>query len=166
MLIEGAMADWSGVFMTTVAAAPVSVGSAAYAAFSIAMVLGRLAGDAVVRRLGAAAALRLGGGLSLCGLALALGAATPVASAVGVATVGLGVSNVIPVLFSAAARARPDAPGMGVSQAATIGYTGFLIGPPIIGALADQVGLRGALLVLPLAALVIVIRAGWAGRRG
>jgi fucose permease len=162
MLVEGGTADWSGVFLVTVAGAPIAAGAAVYGGFSIAMVVGRLLGDAVVRRLGRPMTLRAGAGLAAAGLALALAGATPLTGTIGFAIVGLGVANIIPTLFSAAARARPDAPGVGVSQAATLGYTGFLSGPPIIGAIADRIGLRLALVTLPVAVLAIVWRAGWA----
>ncbi len=165
MLVEGAVADWSGVFLVTVAGASLAAGSAVYGGFSVAMVVGRLLGDRVVRRLGAALTLRLGAGLAALGLTVALAGAAPMPSAIGFALVGLGLSNIIPILFSTAARARPEAPGIGVSHAATVGYTGFLLGPPAIGALADHIGLRLALAGLPVAVLAIVAAAGWARPR-
>lgn len=160
MLIEGAMADWSGVFLVSVAGAAVATGSAGYAAFSVAMVACRLLGDRIVRALGEAPVLRAGGLLAAGGLALALAAAQPAASGIGFGLVGLGMANVIPVLFSAAGRSRGMAPSIGVSMAATLGYAGFLIGPPVIGLAADLIGLRVALLVLVAAALVIAALAG------
>ena len=96
---------------------------------------------------------------SLESLALALAAAVlvpdPVPSVLAFAVAGLGVGNIAPVLFAGGGRAEPDAPGRGIAAVTTMGYSGFLVGPPFIGMVADQTGLTAALLLTVFAALVI-----------
>jgi MFS family permease len=159
MLIEGAVADWSGVFLATVAGASAAGAAAGYAAFSIAMAVGRLLGDRSVRNLGTVRALRLGAGLTAFGIAFAL-ALGQVGGIIGFALVGLGMANIVPVLFTAAGRVKATAPSVGVAMAATLGYAGFLAGPPIIGFIAEAVGLRLALAILVLAAVIVAALAG------
>ncbi len=158
-VIEGAMADWSGLFLITVAGATPALGASGFAGFSIAMATGRLLGDRVVRALGGRVTLCLGGLLAALGFALALGVARPLLGAAGFAMVGLGLSNVVPVLFSAASRARTDNPALAVAMASTIGYAGMLGGPPVIGFISQAVGLRLALCVPMLGAVAIAAAA-------
>lgn len=151
-MTEGAVADWSGVFMRTVAGASAAAATAGFAGFSAAMVLGRVFGDALVLRFGPAAMLRGGAMLAAAGFALAV--VWPAAAAAGFALVGLGTANMAPLLFSAASRAGPAA-STGVAAVATLGYAGLLLGPPVVGVAADVLGLRGALGLLVVAAGVL-----------
>ncbi len=160
MMIEGSVADWSGVFLMSAAGASASVATLGYAALALAMIAGRLAGDRVVLALGGRRVVRLGGLLAVGGVGLALLAAEPFLSSIGFALAGLGLANIVPVGFSAAGSSRGVAPSVGVSMAATLGYAGFLISPPLIGALSQLFGLREALLLLVLAAAAIVALAG------
>jgi MFS family permease len=148
LLTEGAMVDWSALYLRTAVAVPAGVGAFGYASFSLVMAGGRLLGDRVVASLGRPRTLRLGSALAVVGLALALGWPTAPAVLVGFALVGAGLSNVIPVLFSAAGRTPGVSPGVGIAMVSTMGYAGFLLGPALIGLLASGVGLRLALLVL------------------
>jgi MFS family permease len=157
MLIEGAMADWSGVYLATVAGASTAGAAAGYAAFSVMMVTGRLGGDWTIRRLGGALTLRLGAAAAAVGLALALSIAAPATAVVGFALVGLGAANIVPLLFTVAARSGAAAPGAAIAMAASVGYAGFLLGPPAIGFAADHVGLRLALALLFVAAAFIAV---------
>ena len=151
-LTEGAVGDWSGVFLRDVAGFGPSGGASGFAAFSTGMIVARLLGDGWVRRVGARAVLQVGAGVAAAGVALAM--AVPEAGAVGFGLVGLGGANVAPILFSAAGRAGPAA-SAGIAAVATLGYAGMLVGPPIIGALAEWSGLRIALGTLVAAMLVI-----------
>lgn len=150
-MTEGAVADWSGVFLMGTGATAAGA-AAGFAGFSAAMVLGRVFGDQLVRRLGPALVLRGGAGLAAAGFGLAV--LWPAAGAAGFALVGLGVANMAPLLFSAAGRAGTTA-STGVAAVATLGYAGLLLGPPVIGAAADVVGLRGAMGVLIASAAVL-----------
>ena len=150
-LIEGAMADWSGVYLATVAHASPPVAASGYAAFSIAMTGGRLVGDSIVAALGARRVVLLGGSVVAAGLALAIADPEPVPAALGFALVGLGAANIVPVMFSAAGRFG-SSPSAGVAMVATFGYAGFIGGPPLIGMVATWAGLQAGLVVLLAAA--------------
>lgn len=150
---EGAVMDWSGVYLRTELGTDAAWAASAYGFYSLAMAIGRLGGDAVVRRLGPAAVVRLGGTLAALGLAGALAAPAPWVADVALVLVGFGLSNIVPVTFSAAGRLNGTA---GVAMAATTGYASFLISPPTIGGVADWAGLRIAL------ALIVAVMLGMA----
>jgi MFS family permease len=147
LLCEGAVGDWSAVYLANELAAPPSLAAAGYASFSAMMIVGRLSGDWFVAKFGQASTVRYGGIASALGMAGALIAPYPVASALGFGLVGLGVSNVVPIVFSAAARVGSSA-AAGVAMAASAGYSGLLLGPVLIGALATLFGLKASLWLL------------------
>jgi len=147
MLCEGAMGDWSSVYLATVVGTAPGRAAIGYAAFSAAMLMGRLAGDGVVRRVGRAKVVAIGGTVAAIGLALAVAIPTSLTAAAGFALVGFGLSNVVPGIYSAAGQ-RGATPASGVAMAATAGYGGFLIGPAIIGFIAQAIGLRFGILLL------------------
>jgi MFS family permease len=156
-ITEGAMADWSGVYLADVVRVPQDLVAVGYAAFSAAMVAGRLAGDGAVRAFGRAPVIGGGAALAAAGLALAVSVPSLVPVAIGFALVGIGLSNGVPAVFSAAAGLTAS-PTVGVAMAATAGYAGFLGGPAAIGAVAQGFGLRmaiGLLIVLTAAAALI-----------
>src|ERR671916_2425861 len=97
------------------------------------------------------------GVLVLAGISLALVSTTPWIAIVGFGLVGAGVSCIFPLIMSAAARTPGVAPGTGIAAMATAGYTGFLVGPPLIGSAAELVELRGALGLLACFGLMIVL---------
>ncbi|WP_207486048.1 MFS transporter [Arenibaculum pallidiluteum] len=156
MLIEGAMADWSAVYLSESGAG--AAAAAGYAAFSLAMVAGRLLGDRVVAAVGAPGVVLGGGAMAAAGLALAAAVPAPVAASAGFALVGLGLSNVVPAVFSAAARIGAT-PAAGVAMAATAGYAGFLLGPVAIGGIASALGLRAGIVVLAGGAVLVALLA-------
>ena len=165
LMAEGAIGDWSAVYLMDSRGASQSVAAAGFAAFSLAMAGGRFAGDHVARRLGAACLLRLSGVLATGGLLLALIVKEPVIAIAGFGLVGLGVANLIPVIFSAAGRAYAVAPGHGLAAVATTGYVGFLAGPPAIALAAEVAGLPAALGIVALACAAVAIAAHLAGDR-
>jgi predicted MFS family arabinose efflux permease len=157
MMIEGAMADWSAVYLSAIGGATPAVAAAGYAAFSLAMALGRLFGDRAVHSMGGDAVVRLGAGLAFCGLALAT--LFPGLPAIpGFALVGFGLSNVVPAVFSAAGRLASSA-AVGVAMAASAGYAGFLAGPPLIGSVATVLSLREGMALLAVAAIAVAVLA-------
>ena len=165
-VIEGAMADWSAVYLSQVAGASLAAAAGGYAAFSIAMATVRLAGDRVVGALGARRVVTGGGALVVLGFGLAVGFPAAPSAVLGFALVGVGAANIVPVVFSAAARSGRT-PMAGVAMVATVGYAGFLSGPPLIGAVASVAGLRTGLLGLMIAALLMTLVGGLSiGRRG
>jgi fucose permease len=158
-LIEGAIVDWSGVYMRDVSHASLGLSAAGFAGFSISMALGRFNGDAVVRRFGSEAVMRGSGCLAAAGLGLALALPHPVTATLGFLVTGMGMANVVPLLFSAAGRVPGVPPAAGVAMAATMGYGAFLTGPPLIGFLAGVTGLQLAMLVPLLCAVVLAASA-------
>ncbi len=159
--IEGAVTDWSALFLTTVRRTTPEMAAIAYAAYAFAMAAVRLFGDPIVARLGGKVLVVGGGLLVAVGLLVALIAPWPVVGAAGFGLVGIGAANIVPILFSAAARTPGVPSGVGVSAVATLGYSGFLVAPPILGFAANQYGLSAAL------ALVLVMGAAmtWLGGR-
>ncbi|MEY2534202.1 MAG: hypothetical protein QOF29_2112 [bacterium] len=145
LVIEGASADWSGVYLKDELGTGPATAALGFTAFSVTMTAGRLVGDRLVMAVGAVRLVRAGGLLAALGFGLALLTANPVAALVGFACLGAGMASIVPIVF----RTAGDIPGMasGVSLAAvtTIGYLGFIVGPPIIGGLAELVGLPTAL---------------------
>lgn len=155
LTIEGGVTDWSGVYMTTVVQVSTAQATVGFAAFSIMMVLGRLFGDRLVNRMGEKAVLLVGACAATVGFVFALGFASFIPTTLGFALVGLGVSNLVPILFTAAARNKSVPPATALAMTATVGYTGFLLGPPLIGFVSDLIGLRLALFGLLVSALFI-----------
>jgi MFS family permease len=160
MMLEGAMADWSAVYLRQSLAADAGLAGAGYAGFSLAMAIGRLTGDRIVNGLGPRVLLRAGALLAAGGLGAALLLHHPVAAIVGFGCVGLGLSNLVPVLFSAAGRVSAIPAAVGIAAVSTTGYGGFLVGPPLVGLLADWTRLPAALGLLVVFLGLIVACAG------
>lgn len=160
MLGEGAMADWSGIYLRDVQAADPATAAYGYAAFSLCMAIGRLAGDWLVGHFGTVLAVRGGGIVAAGGLAMALLAPSVVLALVGFAGVGLGLSVIVPLLFSAAARSHELPSGTALAAVATLGYLGFLAGPPILGVVAHSTTISVALWLVVTLCLGIAILAG------
>ncbi len=156
-MIEGAMADWSGIYLTTLGEAPARA-AAGYGAFAALMVAGRLLGDTIVRRFGRPAVVAFGTGLAAIGLILATATPSFFVVVIGFAFVGAGLSNVVPCVFSTAAQ-RASSPAAGIAEVATAGYGGLLSGPPLIGAVAAQWGMRSGIGVIACAALLAAVLA-------
>ena len=168
MMAEGAIADWSGIYLRQDLGSSAAAAATGFTGFSLGMAIARLGGDWLNQRLGAGPLLR--GGMAL--VALALGAVLligePVPAVAGFTLVGLGIANVVPILFSAAGRHEPAGPSL--AAVFTVGYTGFIVGPPAIGALGDTIGLPETLGLLCVIALAVTALGGRAtdagGRRG
>ena len=149
--IEGGTADWSGVFLRTVLGVPARLASVPLGVFAGSMVVMRLGGDWLVRRFGAGRVVSWGGVLAGLGIAVALVSPGMWGATAGFALVGVGVANIVPVVFSAAGR-RGTA---GVATVATAGYGAVMATPPLIGFVSEGFGLRAGLLVLVGAACVV-----------
>jgi hypothetical protein len=160
LMAEGAMADWSAVYLQDVLAASPALAAAGFAACSLAMAAGRLSGDRAVRAWGAAAVLRASGVLAAVGLSAALFAANIGAAIAGCGLVGLGVANAVPILFSRAGREPGVDPAVGLAAVASTGYLGFLAGPPLIGLVAELAGLPLGLGAVALACALLAAGAG------
>jgi fucose permease len=154
--IEGGTADWSGVYLRTVLDVPEALASVSLVVFAGTMVVFRLWGDALVRRLGPVRTISWGSGVAAAGLAVALAAPGVWSASAGFALVGAGVANIVPVVFSAAGRRG----AAGVSMVATAGYGAVMVAPPLIGFVSQELGLRTALLLLVAGAGAMA----WMGR--
>ncbi len=158
MLSEGAIADWSAIYMKeTLLSNPFLIGLA-YSSFSFLMAIGRFSGDAVIPTIGKRHTVFWGALLSGIGLGATLIIGDPMFAIIGFGLTGFGYSCIIPVLFSSAANEPGFSSGTGIASVSIIGYTGFLAGPPVIGFLADSYGMTLALgYVAILSFLVCVI---------
>jgi MFS family permease len=158
MLIEGASADWSAVYMRTELSSSPAIAALGFTAFSVTMTGFRLAGDRLTAAIGTAALVRGGGALAAAGFGLALLAGSLATAVVGFACLGAGMASVVPNVFRAAGTLPDVAPGIGLAGVATMGYFGFVAGPPLIGGLAELAGLPNALaLLVVLAAFVAAL---------
>jgi len=147
---EGVSADWSAVFLTQVHQANPSIAALGFAAFSLTMTAGRILGDWLTAKLKPAGIVRTGGALSCAGFLLVVSANAPALVIIGFALVGLGLANIIPVLFSVAGNLPGISPGSGIAGVATISYIGFLAGPPLMGGLTELFSFRIALALIAL----------------
>ncbi|QMU28319.1 MFS transporter [Adhaeribacter radiodurans] len=143
---EGAMSDWSSNYMENVAHSSQALAPIALAAFSMAMTIGRLFGDRARSYFGDRKLLVYSGSVAFIGLALSLAFPVSLLVITGFFIVGLGLATVVPIAYSIAGNAPGLPSGVGLSMVTTVGYSGFLFGPPIIGFLADWQTLRIALL--------------------
>jgi MFS family permease len=158
-LTEGAVLDWSALFLSGAGFVEPSQGGLGYAAFSAAMTLCRLFGDGVVRRLGPKVLVAGGGVTAALGLVLATQAPFAWASLAGFALVGIGCANIVPVLFSAAGRQREMPEALAVPSITTLGYAGILAGPAAIGFVARYSSVGIGLLVVAVLLVGVAVSA-------
>lgn len=154
LLSEGAMADWTGVYLRQVLAAGPGTAAAGYAVFSGAMALFRLLGDIITLRLGSVGTVRTGGLVAAAGLFCALCAPSPAWAMPGFAAAGAGFSVIVPLVFGAGGRVKGVSPGAGIATVTGFGYFGFLVGPPSIGFTSQVLTLRYALGIVVLLCLL------------
>lgn len=147
-LAEGAIADWTSVYISEVLHAGDGFAAAGYAVFSAAMTVFRFAGDRITARLGRARTIRAGALLAACGLLAVVTAGGPASALAGFAAAGAGFSSIIPLVFAAAGRISSYSEAAGVATVSGIGYLGFLCGPPAIGFVSEMSSLRAGLTVL------------------
>lgn len=148
MMGEGAISDWSVNYMENIALSPKAIAPIGLSAFATAMTLGRLFGDRFRARWGDTKLIVYGGLISIAGLALALLVPEPYVVIGGFFMVGIGLSTIVPITYSIAGNTKDLPSGVGLAMVTTVGYSGFLFGPPIIGFLADTWNLRIALLII------------------
>ncbi|MRV76505.1 MFS transporter [Duganella sp. FT92W] len=154
-MAEGAVLDWSALLLAGMPGFATSEAGLGYAAFAIAMTTGRFGGDRIVRRWGNVRVLLCGGICAAAGFFTAVLAPHAAVVLAGFALVGLGASNIVPILFTAAGR-QPDMPAsLAVGAITAIGYTGILTGPALIGFIAHAASLQLAFAGLGCAMLVV-----------
>jgi len=155
LFAEGAMADWDGVYLNTSVGVSLAQAAIGYAAFSISMAAGRFVGDWLIARFSPRTILCNCGLLLFGGLGLALLFNGWWSSLLGFILAGLGVANIVPVIWGAAGRNRVIGAGPALATVTTVGYFGFLAGPPIIGAVTTVLNIRLALIIVALFGLAI-----------
>jgi predicted MFS family arabinose efflux permease len=149
-LTEGALLDWSAVFLTSVRGMDASQAGFGYATFALAMTTGRLTGDRVVRRVGPIRIVIFGALCAAAGVALATLISSWQVALLGYALVGLGCSNIVPVLFSSVGRQTIMAENVAIPAITTLGYAGILVGPAAIGFVSHSTNLQTAFMILAL----------------
>ncbi|WP_434559846.1 MFS transporter [Pseudomonas sp. R1-6] len=154
-LAEGAVLDWSAVFLTAERAVDTAYAGLGYAAFALTMTIGRLTGDSVVHRLGAKRVIIYGATMAAAGFLMATVAPMWQAALLGYALVGAGCSNIVPVLYTAVGKQTLMPEAIAVPAITTIGYAGILAGPALIGFVAhgSSLGIAFGLIALSLVAV-------------
>jgi predicted MFS family arabinose efflux permease len=157
-LADGAVNNWSAIYLHSSLKAGEGLAAVAYTAFSCAMAGGRLFGDHLAERIGPVRLVRFSAGTATIGLAAALIAGQVVAAMVGFILLGLGMSFVVPLVFTASSQL--ERPGPSLATVNSFGYLGLLVGPAVIGGIADAIGLPAALSVIVAIGALTAVLAG------
>ncbi len=160
LLCEGAMADWSGVYFKKVVEAPVSYITLGYAAFTSTMALGRFLGDWLVTKFGVNRMLQMSGAMITLGLLIAVCFPFLSTAIIGFFLVGFGVSSVVPIVYGLAGKSTTMPASTALASVSTIGFLGFLVGPPLIGFIAEVVNLRWSFTLIALLGFGTTLLAG------
>jgi predicted MFS family arabinose efflux permease len=155
MVAEGAIYDWCVLYLSQELHWPPALAALGFAVFSAAMAAARLGVDRLRMRWPEGRVLGAGAALAAAAMALLLWIANPWVALVGYALVGIGLAPVVPILFTAATRIPSVSRASGIAAVSAIGYAGFMVGPPLIGALAHASSLSAALGVIVLACLLL-----------
>ncbi|GAB3717823.1 MFS transporter [Spirosoma lituiforme] len=156
-LTEGAILDWSAIFLRDTKGIDAELAGAGYAAFSVAMATMRLVGDNIVARLTSKTVVVLGSLIAAAGLSMAVLSPWVLGSLIGFVLVGVGAANIVPVFFSEAGRLPGIAPTVSIPAITTIGYTGLLAGPALLGFIAQYFSLSIALGILAILLLLVAL---------
>jgi hypothetical protein len=159
MICEGTMFDWSGVYFQKIIRPDRGLVTAGYTAFMCTMAMGRFIGDWVVTRFGKKKTLQLSGVLTSAGLLIAVLLPYFASAVLGFLLVGAGVSSVVPLIYGSAGKSKSMSPGLAIAAVSTIGYLGFLVGPPFIGFIAQASSLRISLGLIAVLGSVIAVMA-------
>ncbi|WP_324230914.1 MFS transporter [Lacibacter sp.] len=152
---EGCMFDWSGVYFKEVVKVKGELVSLGYASFMIMMATGRFTGDRLAERFGRTKMVQISGVLIFTGMMTAVLFPNIVMSTIGFLIVGFGVSSIIPLVYSTAGKVKDVASGIAIATVSGVGFLGFLMGPPLIGYIAELAGLRYSFAVIALLGLAI-----------
>ena len=155
MASEGAMFDWSGIYFKDVVKAPSSLVILGYTSFMIMMASGRFIADRLIARFGRKHLLQVSGVMISSGLFISVLFPTLIACTVGFMMVGLGVSSIVPTVYSAAGKNGKVAPGIALATVSSVSFLGFLMGPPLIGYISAAAGLRYSFAVIGIFGICI-----------
>lgn len=159
MLAEGSMADWSAIYLRDIVGSNEAFAAYGFAAFNLMMTVGRFGSDVLANRIAPSAMVRGGGLIATAGLLIALLWPTLPVTFVGFGLVGIGISYIVPLAFSAGGNLPNTSPGVGIAGVSTIGYAAFLAGPPVIGLIAEATSLRFAFIIV-LACVALLVHLG------
>jgi predicted MFS family arabinose efflux permease len=158
-MAEGSMLDWSAVFLRDVRGMASASAGFGYACFSVAMAAGRFSGDRLIARHGSVWAVRVGAGVAVVGFLLVACVPLTMATLLGFVLIGLGASNIVPVMFSAAGRLPGTPPAVSIATATTLGYVGLLSGPALIGFVAHASSLSVAFIAVAVLLVLVGLSA-------
>lgn len=157
MACENIMYDWSGIYFLKIIHSSKAASIGAYVIYMVTMTIGRLVGDKLVGIMGVKKLLTYSGWLIFCGLMLAVLLPFQLIAGFGFAMVGLGVSCVVPLIFSIAGKIKNANTGQSLAAVSTIGYLGFLLVPPMVGFIAQATSLRWSFAVIALMSVIIIV---------
>ncbi|EMR04006.1 MFS transporter [Cesiribacter andamanensis] len=157
LICEGCMFDWSGVYFKQVIGAQEGMVAAGYMSFLGMMALGRFISDYFSNRYGSATIIRISGLLICLGLLTAVLYPSLLTGILGFFLVGAGTSSVIPLTYTEVGKNESFSPGIALAMVSTMGYVGFLLGPPLIGFIADLLSLRASFALVALVGLTITV---------
>ncbi|PSL03764.1 MFS transporter [Cecembia rubra] len=157
MLAEGCMFDWSGVFFKKVVEIEPGLVALGYVSFMGAMASGRFLTDRIINKIGRIKMLQFSGALIFVGLLLSVLLPLPVTATIGFLMVGFGVAAIIPIAYSTAGRSKLYSPGVALAMVSTISFFGFLLGPPLIGYIAELFELKVSFTLVAITGLGIAI---------
>jgi MFS family permease len=159
LMIEGSILDWAAIMMREKFMVDASIAALAFGFYQGGMAVARLTGDWIRLKVGAVKMVTVSALMASAGTAAALLAPSPYMAIAAFVFAGLGLGNIAPVLFAGGGRLEPDAPGRGIAAVTTLGYSGFLCGPPLIGFVAQVTSLPTALFLTVAAGLIIAVSA-------
>jgi MFS family permease len=161
MMAEGAMFDWSGIYFIQVVKVNEDLTGIGYTTFMIAMAGMRFLADDFSGKYGLKKILQVSGLLTTTGLLLAVLLPDIIPSLIGFFLIGMGVSAVVPMVYSAAGKSKTLAPGTALTAVSSLGFMGLLIGPPIIGFIAEATSLRVSFLAITFMSVSVVVLASF-----
>ncbi len=161
MMCEGTMFDWSGIYFSKAVQAPRELTTLGYVAFMGTMAGGRFAGDWLVSRLGTKRLIQLNGLLIATGLLISVAFPYVITATLGFLLVGMGVSTIVPLVYSTAGKSKTMSAGVALAAVSSTSFLGFLLGPPLIGYIAEISNLRwsfGLVAILGIITTVLITR--------
>jgi fucose permease len=157
MVPEGAVLDWGALYLRQELGASVTLSGFGFAAFSLTMAVMRFGGDLIRDRLGAVKTLRVSTLFAIAGMMMASLSSDAAVAIVGFALCGIGISNMVPIAFSAAGNVPGLQPGIGISVVTTMGYSGMLVAPSAIGFAAEHIGFAAVFMMLPVLLVIVLV---------
>lgn len=164
-LTEETIASWGGLYMRSGLNANEAIVPLGYLLFTLTMTVGRTVGDRLIERYRPIVIFRWSGWLAAIGLGVAVWVGHPLAALVGFALAGLGISNMTPLVISAAGRLPGYRPSTAMSAVSSVGYVSFLVGPPLVGYVAEGVSLGATMAIVAAVSGIMALAARWVARR-